>query len=224
VRDRIRPLWEINDLNATEQRFRVLLERETSDGGRAEVLTQLARVEGLRGRFGEGDRLVDEAESLGGSSVAAQVRIRLERGRLRRSSGDPEASLPLFASAFALAVAGGEAFLAADAAHMAALVAPDRDGLLEWTRRGIELAEAELDAAYWLGPLYNNLGWEYYDAGEYESALDAFERALGARRARTGSRRGDPGREVRGREDVARDSSGSAGLSSSSLDSTSRCS
>jgi tetratricopeptide (TPR) repeat protein len=181
VRDRIRPLWDMDDLDATERRFRTLLARETSDGGRAEVLTQLARVEGLRRQFVEGDRLVDEAETLAASSIAAQIRVRLERGRLRRSSGDPEAALPLFESAFELALDGNEVFLAADAAHMAALVAPDRDGMLEWTRRGIALAEAEPDAAYWLGPLYNNLGWEHYEAGDYEPALDAFERALEAR-------------------------------------------
>jgi tetratricopeptide (TPR) repeat protein len=37
------------------------------------------------------------------------------------------------------------------------------------------------DVAYWLGPLYNNLGWEYQDAREYEAALEAFKKALAAR-------------------------------------------
>jgi tetratricopeptide (TPR) repeat protein len=61
---------------------------------------------------------------------------------------------------------------------MAALAAPDRDGFLGWTRRGIELAEADDGARYWLGPLLNNLGWEHHAAGEHEEALAAFERAL----------------------------------------------
>jgi hypothetical protein len=38
--------------------------------------------------------------------------------------------------------------LAADAAHMAALVAADRAGFVAWTERGIELAEANDDARY----------------------------------------------------------------------------
>jgi tetratricopeptide (TPR) repeat protein len=106
------------------------------------------------------------------------VRIDLERGRLRRSGGDKDAAFPLFASAFAAASESGEGFLAADAAHMAALAAPDRERFLAWTRRGIELAEADDGARYWLGPLLNNLGWEHHDAGEHEEAVAAFERAL----------------------------------------------
>jgi tetratricopeptide (TPR) repeat protein len=181
--DRLRPLWDFDDLDASERRFRAQLETETSSEGRAEVLSQLARVRGLRGEFGEGDRLLDEAEALNASSAAARTRVQLERGRLRRSSGDPQAALPLFESAFATALKGGEEYLAGDAAHMAALAAPDREGVLSWTSRGIELAEgaADPEAAYWLGPLLNNLGWEYFEREEYGSALDAFERALTAR-------------------------------------------
>ena len=68
---------------------------------------------------------------------------------------------------------------------MCALAAPDRDGFVAWTNRGIELAESSEAASYWLGPLLNNLGWEYFEAGEHEQALDAFERALEVRRARS---------------------------------------
>jgi tetratricopeptide (TPR) repeat protein len=66
---------------------------------------------------------------------------------------------------------------------MAAIAAPDRKGKLAWTERGIAIASASTDpqVSYWLGPLYNNLGWEYQDAGEYEAALDVFRRALEAR-------------------------------------------
>ena len=38
------------------------------------------------------------------------------------------------------------------------------------------------DAAYWAGPLLNNLGWHYYEAGEYAQALEVFERALEVRK------------------------------------------
>ena len=179
--DRLRPLWDFSDLDASEERLRAQLAAESSDAGRAEVLTQLARVEGLRDRFDDGEQLIVEAEPLAGESTIARARIALERGRLRRSSGDPEAALSLFESAYALAFDAGQHFVAADAAHMAALAAGGRDGFVEWTTRGIELAEEHASASYWLGPLLNNLGWELYEAAEYTRALDAFERALAAR-------------------------------------------
>ncbi len=179
--DRLRPVWDFDDLDATERRFREQLELEESDAGRAEVMTQLARVAGLRGDFDEGDRLLDDALTRGRDSVSARAYIDLERGRLRRSGGNPAAALPLFESAFAEALRAGQDFVAADAAHMAALAAADREGLLAWTQRGIDLAEEREGASYWLGPLLNNLGWEHYEAGDYALALSAFERALLAR-------------------------------------------
>ena len=179
--DRLRPLWDFDDLDATETRLREQLDGETSAAGRAEVLTQLARVSGLRGDFATGDALLDEAAAIEGRTPVVSARLDLERGRLRRSNGDPSAARPLFEAAFARALEERQYFVAADAAHMVALVATDRDDVVGWTRRGLDLAELHDGASYWLGPLLNNLGWEYYEAGELEHALDAFERALEAR-------------------------------------------
>jgi tetratricopeptide (TPR) repeat protein len=179
--DRLRQYWDFDDLDASEARFRDLLDDEPVPERRTELLTQLARVEGLRGDFEHGEGLIAAAEQLAGASAVARARVDLERGRLFRSSGNADAALPLFESSFALAREAGEDYIAADAAHMAALAAPDTDGFVAWTRRGVELAEAEPAARYWLGPLYNNLGWHFYDAGEYEQALDAFQSALEAR-------------------------------------------
>ena len=182
--DRLRPLWDFDDLDATEERLREQLDAEESADGRAEVLTQLARVEGLRGEFERADALADDAGARA-QGATARARVNLERGRIRRSSGDREAARPLFESAFAGAVGGQQYFMAADAAHMVALASSDRDDFLEWTNRGIELAGTREAAWYWLGPLLNNLGWEHYEQGEYTPALDAFERALQARERET---------------------------------------
>jgi tetratricopeptide (TPR) repeat protein len=181
--DRLRYLWDFYDLDATEQRLRAQLEHESEAAGRAEVLTQLARVEGLRNDFDACDRLLEQAEAYAGSSAVAKVRIDLERGRKLRSSGDPEGALPLFEAAFARARDSGEHYLAGDAAHMCALaVSDDRAAMEEWTQRGLELGDREPDASYWAGPLLNNLGWDYFDAGEHKLALGLFERALEARK------------------------------------------
>jgi tetratricopeptide (TPR) repeat protein len=98
-----------------------------------------------------------------------------------RSSGDPEAAFPLFRTAFERALEAGEHYLAGDAVHMCAIAVSDIDAMAEWTERGLEVCEGEPEAAYWAGPLLNNLGWAYYDAGDHERALNLFERALEVR-------------------------------------------
>ena len=181
--DRLRPLWDFSDLEATERSLRLQLNDEPEDAGRAEVLTQLARVEGLRDDFDACDRLLEQAEAIAGSSPVARVRIDLERGRRLRSSGDPLMALPFFEAAFSRARDSGEHYLAGDAAHMCALaVAEDRAAMEEWTRCGLDLGKREPAAAYWAGPLLNNLGWAYFDAGEHAHALELFEQALEVRR------------------------------------------
>jgi tetratricopeptide (TPR) repeat protein len=176
--DRLRRLWDFDDLDGSERRFREQLEQETDQAGCAEVLTQLARIQGLRGDFDGCEELLAQAGELAGASEIADVRIKLERGRKLRSSGEASASVPLFESAFEDALAAELYYLAGDAAHMVAIA--DADKMLEWTERGLALAEAEPDAAYWAGPLQNNLGWHYFEAGDHAAALASFERALEA--------------------------------------------
>ena len=173
--DRLRPLWDFDDLDASEERLRAQLEQETTDPGRAEVLTQLARVEGLRDRFERCDALLDEADALGG----AEARVLLERGRRDRSSGRPGAGAVQFEQAFERARSQGEDVLAVDAAHMLAIVGDNE----VWTARGVEIAAASDDPGvrYWLGPLYNNIGWARYEQGDAAGALEAFELALASR-------------------------------------------
>jgi tetratricopeptide (TPR) repeat protein len=174
--DRLRPLWDFDDLYATERRFREQLEREGGDSGRAEVLTQLARVEALRDNFDACAGLLAEAEPLASADPVANLRLELERGRMLRSSGDPAAAFPLFESAYEHALEANETYLAGDAAHMCAIATDDRELQEEWTRRGLDYGDP-----YWAGPLYNNLGCAYADAGDHERALELFELALEAR-------------------------------------------
>src|SRR6266849_5952536 len=112
------------------------------------------------------------------------TQIRSSGLRALRSSHDVPGALPLFESAFEIAQEAGEQFLAADAAHMAALAAPDRLGLLAWTKKGTRIAESSSDPQvyYWLGPIFNNLGSAYMDSREFEKALESFQRALEVRK------------------------------------------
>jgi tetratricopeptide (TPR) repeat protein len=179
--DRLRPFWDFDDLEGTERRLREQLALETTDGGHAEVLTQLARVQGLRDDYDACERLLEEADALAGSSEVAKVRIDLERGRKLRSSGEPAAALQLFEAAFERASGAGQHFLAGDALHMCAISVDGLEATEQWAQRGLEYGERRPDAAYWAGPLLNNLGWSYYDAGDQRRALDLFEQALEVR-------------------------------------------
>jgi tetratricopeptide (TPR) repeat protein len=167
-----RDVWDFNDLELSERRFRASLEHEETEAGQAGLFTQLARIEGLRGDFAAGERLLAAAEALGG----AEGWVLIERGRLLRSGGYGPSALPLFEAAFEKARAVDDGFLAGDAAHMAALV-----GDIEaWTARGIEMAGGD-PGRYWLAPLLNNVGWSRYEAGDFDRALDAFNKAFAVR-------------------------------------------
>src|SRR6185437_2900228 len=128
----------------------------------AELLTQIARAQGLQRRFAEANATLDRAEDLiGGEQARPRVRLLLERGRIRNSSGQPIEARPYFEAAWDLARAQGEEMLAVDAAHMVAIVASDADEQRVWNARALELAEAsDLPRALrWRASLANNIGW-----------------------------------------------------------------
>ncbi len=64
---------------------------------------------------------------------------------------------------------------AVDAAHMVAITG-STDKQIEWGKKGIVAAEkGEMEG--WLGPLWNNLGNTYQDAGRFDDAVVAFIKA-----------------------------------------------
>ena len=111
--------------------------------------------------------------------VVPRIRYLLERGRVHNSSQHPDEARPLFLEAFEVALANGEDFYTIDAAHMLGIVEPP-EKQLDWSLRALEIAQKSTDerAKKWLGPLYNNIGWTYHDLGEYEKALEMFEKGL----------------------------------------------
>jgi len=179
-------LWNFGDPAGTEAKFRALLpeaERAWSAGDRAELLTQIARTQGLQRRFDEAHRTLDEAERwIGSEDGVAGTRFLLERGRVFNSSGEKAKARPLFLLAWTTAA---NDTLAVDAAHMVANV-ESGEAALEWNRKAVARAEAssEPGAQGWLGSLYNNIGWTWHGMGRYADALAMFERALAWRRPR----------------------------------------
>jgi tetratricopeptide (TPR) repeat protein len=176
-------LWDYSDPAASEARFRQRLSKrgaEADPAQLAETRTQLARSQGLQRHFDEAHATLDGVEAqLAEMPARVQVRYALERGRVFNSSGQPERSVALFESAWEQARAAGEDGLAVDAAHMLGIAEPGERGMT-WNLKALELARASAQPAAnrWQGPLYNNIGWSYFDAGQYEDALGMFEQAL----------------------------------------------
>lgn len=147
----------------------------------AVLLTQLARTQSLQSKFDQAHEYLNEVEILLKSNDFKKVQVRylLERGRTYNSNKQTELAIPLFNEAFTLAVKNDFDFYAVDAAHMLAITSPVADQM-HWNLKAMELAEKSEDpkAQNWLGSLYNNIGWTYFDLKEYSNALELFQKAL----------------------------------------------
>lgn len=167
-------LWDFSDPVGSETRLRVAADDAPDAAARAELETQVARALGLQERYDEADAVLDEVSPV---SVAASVRIALERGRLRNSGGDPEAAVPLFRAAADAAAAAGLVFLQVDALHMLAIA--DRARAADWTTHALNVLDARGDdrTQRWRVGLHNNAGWALFDVEDYPAAIAEFERA-----------------------------------------------
>ena len=61
---------------------------------------------------------------------------------------------------------------------------PDKQ--MSWNLRALAMAESSTieNARRWKASLYNNIGWSYHEQGNFELALDCFQKALIERQAR----------------------------------------
>lgn len=176
-------LWNYGDPAGTEEKFRAILPDAVNNPDPEyypQLLTQIARATGLQRKFDAAHEILDTVEAvLTDETPVTRVRYLLERGRVFNSSRKKDLAKPLFVEAWDLAREAGEDFLAVDAAHMVAIAETGAAGLA-WNMKAIEYAEnSKQPRAYgWLGSLYNNTGWDYHEMGDFEKALDLFQRAL----------------------------------------------
>ena len=180
-------LWDFSDPAGTETAFRELLDGADDALKNTDwlwqLLTQIARAQGLQRQFDAARRTLDEVEShLPDAGDTTRVRWLLERGRVFNSSKQPEQARPLFLEAWELARTSGDDGFAVDAAHMLGIVEPP-DAALDWNRRSLELATTSADprARRWAGSLHNNIGWSHFGRQDYATALSHFEHALHCR-------------------------------------------
>jgi tetratricopeptide (TPR) repeat protein len=180
-------LWDYDNPEQTETRFRaILLQFPEGDPAFLELLTQIARAQGLQRKFDHAHQTLDQVlRRLEKLPSRPGIRYLLERGRVFNSSGKAELARPFFEQAMAMAGQLNEDFYAVDALHMLAIVASPEHGLA-LNLQAIQLAESSRQerARAWLGSLYNNTGWSYHDMGDYLSALEIFHKAEAWRRSR----------------------------------------
>ncbi len=181
--------WQYQDPAATHRELDKLLEETPLDDKlvRAEILTQMARARGLQQRFEDGEKYLMRALKLIGKNdkSRAYMRYLLEYGRLRNTAGDAKAARISFLTVWDKARQYNYPFLAVDAAHMMAIV-EEPDKQLGWSEKAIEYIESSENkrVSGWLGPLYNNTAWTYHDLGQYDKAMNLFEKGLEFRKSR----------------------------------------
>ena len=180
-------LWDYSDPHQTETRFReILLQIPENNPAYLELLTQIARSQGLQQKYERAHQTLDQVERrLGNYATRAKIRYYLERGRVFNSAGNPEEARPFFEQALDMAKDLAEDFYAVDALQMLAIVAPSASDL-DLNLLAIQIAESsdQEKARGWLGSLYNNTGWSYHELGNYTSALDMFQKAEAVRKAK----------------------------------------
>jgi len=176
-------LWNYNNPAETEVKFREALEKTSPEKDLSEhlqLLTQLARTQSLQRKFPEAHEILDGVgRQLTEEQHIEHIRYFLERGRTFNSSGDKRNAEICFRTSLVIAKNLNQDFYVIDALHMLAIISTPQIavGINEEALLFAENSKEER-AKEWLGSLYNNLGWSYFDKGEYEKALSIFLRAL----------------------------------------------
>jgi tetratricopeptide (TPR) repeat protein len=194
--EQIDALWTVNDPVKGEVKLRNAVVEYP--GSVDELHTQIARSLGLQGKF---DEAWEELSSISRvHSPIVEIRMQLEKGRLKNSSGYRDDAKPYFLKALELAEQGHFDFYAIDAAHMLGIVW-EGQASIDWNQVAIQLAakSASKRAQNWKGSLLNNLGWTYFNIGDLNGALTTFESALDFQKSA-----GDPVRIRIARWSVAR--------------------
>jgi len=186
--------WDYDNPVATRNEFRKLLRGVDESDDRDYVvalLTQIARTFSIQGEFDTAHAELDGVRPhIREEQSSGHVLYLLERGRTWNSAGEQERAIPLFMEAFKIARQLDHDYLAVDAAHMLGIAVPLEEQH-DWNMKALEIAETSGSerARKWLGSLYNNIGWTWFDQGEYDKALDLFEKAAEFRRGRNQPRR-----------------------------------
>ena len=185
----LEPLWDFNQPELSEQRFRAALTGASRDDALI-LQTQIARSVGLRGDFASAKQILKSIEpEVASASTEAQVRYELEVGRtLVSAKHAAESQTPdvkeqaraRYLRAFELAKSGQLDALAIDALHMLAFVDTAPLDQLKWGEQALAIAlgATQPAARKWEASLRNNLGYALHQLQRYDEALLQFQQAV----------------------------------------------
>lgn len=142
-----------------------------------EALSQMARCCLTLGKTAEGEKILAEAAAKAtDSDPLGWSRYLGVKGRFEWKAKDLVAARQTFEDYYTYCALHDLRARAIDAVNMSGIVAATPQDAIDWTKRGIEMAESH-EAEHWLGPLWNNLGGTYYDLKQFDQALDCYLKA-----------------------------------------------
>ena len=168
-------LWLPGDPIASAERLAAAAAQPgRSELVRAELETQRARAFGLQGRFAEAEALLDSLEPAFGR---LEVRVLLERGRLRAAEGRWTEANAVLQEALRAARRDAEIALAVETA--AVLAESDGPHAEQWIEEGLsDLAGTDDPRTLrWGVVLHERLGWSRLSDGDAAAELVSFEDA-----------------------------------------------
>ncbi|MBK7142056.1 MAG: tetratricopeptide repeat protein [bacterium] len=142
-----------------------------------EALCQVARCYLTLGSRTDGEMILTEAAAKASENdPLGWSRYLGVRGRFEWKGKDLDAARKTFEDYYTFCALHDLRARAIDAVNMSGIVAASPQEAIDWTKRGIEMAES-YEAEHWLGPLWNNLGGTYYDLKRFDDALDCYLKA-----------------------------------------------
>lgn len=185
----ISTLWDFNNPELSEERFRSALSTASADDALL-LQTQIARTYGIRSNFSQAQQILSDIEpQIQSASIETKVRYYLELGRTYSSASHPpesqttevrELAHSAYMRSYELAQNGKLDSLAIDALHMMTFVDTAPEEQVEWNHKAMALMQAssQQDAKKWEASLHNNTGYALHLLGRYDDALLEFKLAL----------------------------------------------
>jgi len=145
-----------------------------------ELLTQIARAQGMQGKYDEAFHTLQQADSLlSERTPKAKMRYLLEKGRLLNSSGKTELSIPVLEEAYHFGAEKHFDLYQLDAALLLSSITLSQQKT-DWVRKAVQLARTSTDprCQNQLGSIYKSTAWSYFYLKDYYHAQEMFHKAL----------------------------------------------